>query len=193
MSEAALDAFFDILCTSLNKPRENSLNANAIIEKANRIHLLTAEEAKWQMEGKLYLNIAPTVDDKNVIIEWMKEAKILQEIDLKWNKNLNSLNFQDANLFRANLGGCELRHARFWEANLEEAILGSAHLEGANLSHATLTGTHLEAANLTGATLTGTKLGGTHFLDEYTTLPDGKMYRDRDKRNEVLKQCGALL
>ncbi len=178
MSDAALVPYFERLCSNLGIVGTNKLDTRAIVEKANRVHLLTAEEAKWQMEGKLYLNIAPTVEDKQIVIDWMSEMDILQGINLHWNKNLNKLNFQGVNLFRANLGGCELREARFWGANLEEATLGSAHLESANLSH---------------AILTGTKFGGACFLDENTLLPDEKQYSDKVKRNEILVQYGANL
>lgn len=177
-SEAALKAYFESLCKILDVRSKDKLNTKAIVEKANRIHLLTAEEAKWQMEGKLYLNIAPNVEDKQIVIDWMKEMDILQGINLNWNKNLNKLSFQEANLFRANLGGCELREARFWGANLEEAILGSAHLEGADLSH---------------ATLTGTKFGGALHLDRNTILPDLKTYSDKGERDKILVRYGADL
>ncbi|KAB2831958.1 MAG: TIR domain-containing protein, partial [Caedimonadaceae bacterium] len=163
MSETALVPYFEKLCSSLGVTGRRKLNPKAIVEKANRIHLLTGEEAKWQMEGKLYLNIATTVEDKQIVIDWMIEMDILQGINLHWNKHLNKLNFQEANLFRANLGGCELKNARFWGANLEEAILGSAQLQGADFSH---------------AVLTGTRFGGAVNLDENTILPDQKRYRD---------------
>lgn len=78
------------------------------------------------------------------------------------------LDFHDACLSRAGLGGAHLEGANLWGAHLQEAQLWDAHLEGAglggaHLGEAELSGAHLEKAHLSRAHLQGTSLVGAHL------------------------------
>jgi hypothetical protein len=59
-----------------------------------------------------------------------------------------SINLEEVNLQRSNLGGADLRGAFLGGANLEGAFLGGADLEGACLLEANLEGAFLGGANL---------------------------------------------
>ena len=60
--------------------------------------------------------------------------------------NLNGVNFVEAILYEAKLGGAELSGANFWQANLMRANLRGARLVGANLWGAILHETDPELA-----------------------------------------------
>jgi uncharacterized protein YjbI with pentapeptide repeats len=96
-----------------------------------------------------------------------KKPYALVSTDLRY-CNFQGVNFQDADLTRANLTGTDLRRADLkgtklnW-ANLQEANLTGADLQGAYLRRANLQGAKLSWADLQGAKLNGANLQGAYL------------------------------
>jgi len=81
------------------------------------------------------------------------------------NANLESANFQGADLEGLNLNNAKLERANLKGANLKGANLERADLEGADLKGANLERADLEGADLEGADLEGADLEGANLKD----------------------------
>jgi uncharacterized protein YjbI with pentapeptide repeats len=78
---------------------------------------------------------------------------------------LSRSDLDEANLSGADLRSADLSGARLYSANLSEADLSGTNLSGANLSGANLSGANLSGANLSGANLSGANLSGANLRD----------------------------
>ena len=86
--------------------------------------------------------------------------------------NLSSSNFTSANLSNANFNQANLMKADLKNANLREAVFEESNLSSANLSNTDLRKANLQAANLEYADLTNANLTGA-FYNRKTKFPKG--------------------
>lgn len=105
---------------------------------------------------------------KSIILQFLYDAElitILRNQKTISKLNLNSCDFQKANLEGANLEGANLGGVNFQGVNFIEATLIGASLRGANLQGAYLLGVNFLLANLIGTNFQGAYLGAAYFRD----------------------------
>ena len=177
-NEGELKQFFSDLCELEEfNCKGNQPDLKSIIEQAEKVPRLSAEDRQLQLECTLHLKTTTDVDVKKFIIQWMgdKDINILHDANFV-GIDLQGVEFKSANMQRVNFGGCNLSGASFWDCNLENAIFGSTILEGTSFQ---------KISSVKNASFQGIK------HTSYIILDDGVKY-PKDIALNKLVQLGAV-